>query len=99
MAAGAAAGGSVRLQIGPADLTITVPSAATHRILRYSATLGGILTLEENSVESLRMDLLSATSNANRPLASPGDNAYTITKTGSYVLTANTRMMFNEAFA
>jgi hypothetical protein len=102
VAAGTAYNGQVRFQIGAADLTITVPTSANARILRYSATLGGILTVEENGAEALRMDLLSTDSNANRLLARPGPNSYIITKTnwsGPYVLTANTRMMFNEAFA
>ena len=46
------AGGTIRFQIGPADLTITVPATASAKVLRYSATLGGILTLTENNVKS-----------------------------------------------
>ena len=104
IAAGAAAGGSIRFQIGMADLTITVPSSANHRILRYSASLGGILTLEENAVEALRMDLLTLDSNANRPVVRPGGDDYIITKTGTYTITGNSidtgsRLMHNEAFA
>ena len=102
--AGAAASGSIRFQIGLADLTITVPSSANHRILRYSASLGGILTLEENAVEALRMDLLTLDSNANRPLVRPGGDDYIIGKAGSFVITGNgidtgSRLMHNEAFA
>ena len=49
----------MRIQLGR-DLTITVPVSSSEQVFRYSATLGGILTVEANTVEALRMDLLSA---------------------------------------
>jgi len=99
VAAGSNPGGTIRFQIGTADLTITVPPSTGGEVLRYSSTLGGILTLTANSQEALRMDLLSLTSNANRLIARPGSNTYTIGRNGAFTLTAYTRMMFNEAFA
>ena len=99
-ATGTATFGTCRLQVAGADLTITIPSSKNLRILRYSATLGGILTLQENSVvDVLRMDLLSANANAVRPMALSGANAYTITMSGTAAPTGNTHLMFNEAFA
>jgi hypothetical protein len=99
-ASGTAQGDTLRIQIGGADLTITIPASKNQRVFRYSATLGGILTLEENSViDVLRMDLLSADSNANRLMALPGANTYVITKSSNAPFTNNTRLMFSEAFA
>jgi hypothetical protein len=96
--------GTLRVQLGPADLTITVPVSAVQQIFRYSATLGGILTVEANTIEALRMDLLSATSNANRLLVGSPSSSYTLTKTGTYTITGDgsttgSRLMYNEAFA
>jgi hypothetical protein len=98
-ASGTATSGYVRVQIAGADLTINVPSSKNYRVLRYSASLGGILTLEEGGViDLLRMDLLSADSNANRLFVLSGNNPYTIGRS-SILLAADTRMMFSEAFA
>jgi hypothetical protein len=44
------------------------------------------------------MDLLTADSNLNRLLARPGANSYIVQRVGP-TLGANTRMMYNEAFA
>jgi len=96
--------GTLRIQLGLADLTITVPVSAVQQIFRYSATLGGILTVEANAVESLRMDLLTLDSNANRLVVPPGGTTGLLSKTGTYTIVGNgidtgSRLMYNEAFA
>ena len=90
--------GSFALQVSGANLTITIPAGGP-KVMRYSCTKGGILTMDTGGVSDiLRMDLLSSDANFNRPFALEGDNPYTITYSGP-ALTANTRLMYNEAFA
>jgi hypothetical protein len=92
-------GGTLRLTVATSDVTITVPASGVRQIFRYSATLK-VLTLETNTIEVLRMDLLTLGINSTHAVALPGTNEYTLDKTGTYTINgATSRMMYNEAFA
>lgn len=94
-----AGAGTFRLEMGGSILNITIPAGGP-MVIRYSATLGGILTTQQGGLtDVLRMDLLAVDANANIPHALPGANPYVITTTGPTLNEANTRLMFNEAFA
>jgi len=65
---------------------------------------GHEVTVEANAVESLRMDLLTLDSNANRLVVPPGGTTGLLSKTGTYTIVGNgidtgSRLMYNEAFA
>jgi hypothetical protein len=97
VAAGAALG-TVTIKIGTTTAIIHVAASASAQVYRYSST-HKVLTVETNSVEVLRMDLLELEENGVHLLVPPGNEPYTITKVGTFTLTANTRLMYNEAFA
>lgn len=92
-----AAAGSFTISAGDATFVITVPASSGNRIFRYNGK-EKYLTMEENSVEVLRMDLLGLDSEGAHPNIPPGDSVYTVTFT-TVVPTANSHMWFYEVWA
>ena len=81
------------------DVTINVQVSAARQIYRYSSTLK-VLTVETNTIEVLRMDLLVLGTNSTHAVVPPGGSPFALTKTGTYTINGTTsRMMYNEAFA
>lgn len=89
--------GTIVISAGDATLTITVPSSSGDRIIRYNGK-EKFLTFEENSVESLRMDLLGLNSEGAHPTIPPGDSVYTVTFT-SVTPQSGSHMWFYEVYA
>ena len=75
------AAGSIALNAGGANIVITVPASSGTRIIRYKG-IDKMLTVEENSIELPRFDLLSLGTQQSHPVIPAGSSAYTITFTG-----------------
>lgn len=77
-----------------------VPQSASTQVFRYSSSMR-ILTMEVDSVESLRMDLLQFLTNSIRLQVKPGTNNVTISRSALTSLgpVDTTRMMWSESFA
>ncbi len=73
--------GTIAITFGGSTLTITVPSSSGNRIIRYKG-FDKVLTVEENSIEAIRYDLLSTGSIMTHPVIPPGASPYTFTFTG-----------------
>jgi hypothetical protein len=100
VAAGASGTCTCRFEVGGGDMTITIPASSNAQLIRYSSVLK-VLTVEVNSVEVLRMDLMKVEVGSTHLFVppSPPDAPYHISRVGSYTLGSQTRMMYNEAFA
>ena len=104
--------GKFSLTVGGSTMNIKLAPSTVQSIYRYDGTLK-ILTLEENSVEVLRMDLLSFPVESTHPLIPPNppvpaglsspwsfSNYVVVDSTHAILgLLAGSRMWFNEAFA
>jgi hypothetical protein len=97
---GSAPGGSVLVEVGGSRMRITVPNSTVNQTFRYDGTLK-VLTVEENDVETLRMDLLSFLNNSTYPTVPSGKSEYRVTLTGvTLSQSAGANMLFfSEAFA
>lgn len=89
--------GSIVMAIGGTTMTITVPASTGDRTIRYKGE-DKVLTVEENAVEALRMDLLVLDAASTHPLVDGGTTPFTITVTGA-VVKAQSHMWFWESFA
>lgn len=94
------AAGSISISAGGSNMIITVPASTGDRIIRYHGTGADAKTLffEENSVETLRMDLLNTGVLQQHPIVPPGTSAYTVTFT-SVTPQSGSLMWFTEAYA
>ncbi len=92
-----AAAGSIVISAGDATFTITVPASSGNRTFRYNGK-EKLLTMEENSVESIRMDLLGLDSEGAHPTIPPGDSVYDVNYI-SVSPTSDSHMWFYEAYA
>lgn len=92
-----ATGGSITISAGGATITITVPASTGNRTIRYKGA-DKILTVEENSVEVIRYDLLSLGTAQVHPIIPPGLSPYTFTFTGVSVQSGS-HAWFYEAYA
>jgi hypothetical protein len=89
----------VMVTMGGSQMKLLVPQSATKaQVLRYS---GGykVVTLEVDSVESLRMDLMTFIGDAIHPRVPPGTTAAVWTPSGLTSLGSGTRIMYSESFA
>jgi hypothetical protein len=91
------ASGSISATIGDSVFTITVPSSTGNRIIRFKGE-DKVLTVEEDSVEVTRMDLLSFSGSTTWPFIDPGTAAYSITKSGVTIV-AGSHFWFYERYA
>jgi hypothetical protein len=91
------AAGVITCTIGDSVFTITVPASAGARIIRMKGK-DKVLTVEENSVENLRMDLITFTGASTWPLISPGTSAYSIS-VASATTSATSHFWFYEQYA
>jgi hypothetical protein len=91
------AAGTIAVTAGDSVFTITVPSSTGNRTVRYNGE-DKILTITENSVEALRMDLLTFTAGKTHPLVPNGSSAYSVSFTG-VVVQSNSHMWFWESYA
>jgi hypothetical protein len=89
--------GKMTITAAGSQMEITVGDSVADQIFRYDGTLK-VLTVETNSVESLRMDLLKFLNETTYPLVPAGTSAYTWTSTFGFV-GANSRLWFWESFA
>ena len=92
-----ASNGVITINAGGSQMKISFPAQpAVQQIYRYDGQLK-VLTLEENSIESLRMDLLSFTTELTHPLIPPDTSAWSFVST--LPIQAPSRMWFDEAYA
>jgi hypothetical protein len=89
--------GTITIAAGDATLTITVPSSSGDRTIAYNGK-EKFLTFEENSIVTLRMDLLGLDSAGAHPTIPPGDSVYTVTFTNVTPDTGS-HMWFYEVYA
>jgi putative cell wall-binding protein len=82
-----AGGGSITASVGDSSFVITVPGSTTTRIIRLKGD-DKVLTVEEDNVESLRLDLIEFTGDSTWPLVAPGTTPYTFTFLGVALLAA-----------
>jgi hypothetical protein len=95
--AAASPAGNILFEVGGQRMRITVEDDTVLQTYRYDGNLK-ILTVEKNSVEALRRDLLTFLSNTTHPKVPPGSSAYTITVTAVTNITQGS-MFYSEAFA
>lgn len=94
----AAGAGNILFEVGGSRMRVTVEDTTAVQIYRYDGDLK-VLTVEQNTIEVLRMDLRSFLSNTTYPKVPPGGGAYTITVTGLAGHLTNAYMFWYEAFA
>lgn len=91
------AAGSIAVTVGDSVFTITVPSSTGNRIIRFKGT-DKVLTVEEDSVEVPRMDLLTFTGTNTWPMVPEGVSAYSVTFT-TVTPAAGSILWFYERYA
>jgi hypothetical protein len=73
-----ASSGTINGTIGDSTFVVTIPASTGARTIRFKGA-DKVLTLEENSSEVPRMDLITFSNDTTWPLIDPGDSAYSIT--------------------
>jgi hypothetical protein len=91
------AAGTISFSGAGTVFTITVPASTGNRTIRFKGE-DKVLTVEEDSVEVTRMDLLSFTGTYTWPLVEPGTTAYTVTF-NTVTHTTGSIMWFYERYA
>lgn len=89
--------GKVYVSVGDSQFTINVPASTGDRIIRYNGT-EKILTVEEESIEALRMDLLSFQNLTTHPLIPSGLSDLSVTFVG-VVVQSGSHLWFWESYA
>lgn len=89
--------GTITVSAGDSLFRITVPSSTGNRTIRFKGE-DKILTIEEDSVEVPRMDLLTFLGDTTWPLISTGTTAYSVTF-ASATHTTGSLMWFYERYA
>jgi hypothetical protein len=92
-----AAAGTVACTIGDTVFTISVPASSGNRIIRYKGE-DKVMTLEEDSVETLRMDLLTSSGDTTWTTVDPGSSAYSVVFT-TVTPQAGSKFWFYERYA
>ena len=88
--------GSISATVGDSVFTITVPASTGNRIIRFKGA-DKVLTVEEESVEVPRMDLLTFAGTNTWPMVASGDSAFSVTAS-AYVVTGS-HLWFTETYA
>lgn len=78
-------------------MTVTVPASANDRQVNVDS-VNKVVTLTDNGVETLRMDLISFSSGYTWPEVQPGDNIYSWTGTGAAPI-AGSKLWYYETYA
>ena len=91
------AAGSISITAGGVTITISVPASTGNRTIRYKG-YDKLLTIEENSVEVIRMDKLVLPTSGQHPIIPSGTSAYSVTFT-TVVPQAGSHMWFYETYA
>jgi hypothetical protein len=73
--------GTITVATAGSNFTITIPASTGARIIRFKRDK--IITVEENSVETLRRSWLTFQQSTTWPLLPPGTSGYTITVNGT----------------
>jgi hypothetical protein len=94
----ASAAGTVLIEVAGCRMEITVPNSSFDQVIRYSGDLK-VMTVTENSVESLRMDLFEFLTVVDNPAVAPGGSTATVTVTGATLNPATSRFMYNESLS
>lgn len=92
-----AAAGTIACTIGDTVFTITVPASSGNRTIRYKGE-DKVMTIEEDSVETLRMDLLTSTGDTTWTTIDPGSASYSVVFT-TVVPQAGSKFWFYERYA
>jgi hypothetical protein len=90
--------GNILFEVGGSRMRVTVEDTTAIQTYRYDGDLK-VLTVEQNTIEVLRMDLRSFLSNTTYPKVPPGVSTFTITITGLIGHLSNAYMFWYEAFA
>lgn len=91
------AAGTIVVSAGDSLFTITVPASTGSRVLRFKGE-DKVFTVEENSVEVPRMDLLTFSGDTTWPLISTGSTAYSVAF-NTVTHTTGSLMWFYERYA
>jgi hypothetical protein len=91
------AAGSITLTAGGVTITISIPASTGNRTIRYKG-FDKVLTFEENSIETIRMDKLILPASGQHPIIPPGTSAYSVTF-NTVVGQTGSHMWFYEAYA
>lgn len=78
-------------------MTVTIPASSNDRQVNVDSERK-VVTLVDNGVETLRMDLISFAAGYTWPVVQPGDNIYSWTGTGA-APTTGSKLWFYESFA
>jgi hypothetical protein len=92
-----AAAGSISATIGDARFTITIPASTGTRLVRFKGE-DNLVTIEEDSVEVPRMDLIAFNNATTWPLISPGVSSYSVSWTG-VSMNAGSHVWYWERYA
>lgn len=94
------ASGTITVTAGGSTFTLTIPGSTGTRIVRVKG-VDKIVTIEEDSVEALRMEVISFSGQSTWPLIDTGTSAYSVVFGGTINLTDSTssRMWFWEQWA
>ena len=91
-----AASATIVGQVGDGLFTITIPASTGARTVRMKGE-DKVITVEEDSVELTRMELISWTSDTTWPLIDPGESEYSFTYHGG-VFTSESNFWFYERY-
>lgn len=92
--------GTIRVQIGDSDFTLTIPASSNDRIIRFKGS-DKIVTSEENSVETLAMGIITFNNSTTWPLIASGQSPYTVTPDGIIFtgVDGDSHLWYFEAYA
>lgn len=91
------AAGTISCSLGGSVFTITVPASTGNRILRFKGD-DKVFTVEEDSVEVTRQDLVTFSGDDTWPLVPAGTSAYSVTF-NTVTHTTGSLMWFYESYA
>jgi hypothetical protein len=94
-----AGSGTITATIGDSIFTLTIPASTGARTIRFKGSADDkMVTIEEDSVEVPRLDVLAFTGDTTWPLIDPGDSAYSFTTHG-LVQATGSHFWFYETYA
>ena len=92
-----AAAGSIAGTMGDSVFTITIPASTGNRTIRFKGE-DGLLTVEEDSVEVTRQDLITFSNDTTWPQVATGTSGYSLTPTG-VTIADGSHLWFYERYA